>query len=416
MSKAIDVEALLQPIPGSNPAGDYLYTDPLYRQIDQVRSRNPDADWRFVVKSGVDLLTNRTKDLQIAVHVTEALGRLHGLDGLRQGFDLLTGLQDRFWPMLYPLPDGTDLEPRLTPYEFLDNTIPPILDVTIALTAAPSMENYNHQRFNHRSLTEAEKETRNDAVRRTNIAYHRQIAREFDTCRSAYDSCMKSLQQQVGASAPVFERLPVLLNGMADCLAIIERVRPFRTVEPAPAPMSKPVNVEPSSTTVDPIRFAGGTEVSSPEEPFQLAVDPSSSEPMVKVETSHGRKPIAVQAAELADSGRIDAAIQLLDRARQSSRCRRERFIHQLEMVEVCLYHRQSRLARPLLDELFEEMEARKIEEWEDPALCARVLSARLSCLKGSGSHEDAHQIPAIFQRLCRLDPRRALGQDDSGG
>ena len=48
-------------------------------------------------------------------------------------------------------------------------------------------------------------------------------------------------------------------------------------------------------------------------------------------------RPIAALAAELANSGRLESAIELLDGARQSARCRRDRFIRQLEVVELCL-------------------------------------------------------------------------------
>jgi hypothetical protein len=123
-------------------------------------------------------------------------------------------------------------------------------------------------------------------------------------------------------------------------------------------------------------------------------------------------KPLTVLAAESAAAGRLDVAIELLDRARQSARCQRDRFIHQLELVELCLSRHESEVARPLVEELVEIQNAKKLEEWEDPGLCARVLIGWIACLKTSGAVADPTQIPDLYRRLCRLDPGRAFGQE----
>ena len=111
-------------------------------------------------------------------------------------------------------------------------------------------------------------------------------------------------------------------------------------------------------------------------------------------------------------SGRLESAIELLDGARQSARCRRDRFIRQLELVELCLHRGLTHVARPLIDELAGEQETRNLEDWEDPELCARVLMASLACLRASAADHDGQRIPGILERLYRLDPRSALRRD----
>src|SRR2546428_516511 len=107
-------EDLLQPIPGSNPAGTNLRYDPIYDKIKEARREEEDvdqgdwkrarkvADWPLVIKLTGDALTTKSKDLQIAAWLTEGLLKQEGLGGLRAGLGLLQGLLEKFWDHLYP--------------------------------------------------------------------------------------------------------------------------------------------------------------------------------------------------------------------------------------------------------------------------------------------------------------------------
>jgi type VI secretion system protein ImpA len=73
-----------------------------------------EADWGFVVDRCARLLAERTKDLRLAVWLTEAAAKRHHMRGLAEGFRLLAGLCDRFWDLgLYPEADGGDQEQRI---------------------------------------------------------------------------------------------------------------------------------------------------------------------------------------------------------------------------------------------------------------------------------------------------------------
>src|SRR6266566_3867190 len=87
-------EDLLQPIPGSNPAGANLRYDPIYDKIKEARREEEDvdqgdwkrtrkvADWPQVIKLAGDALATKSKDLQIAAWLTEAMLKQEALGGL----------------------------------------------------------------------------------------------------------------------------------------------------------------------------------------------------------------------------------------------------------------------------------------------------------------------------------------------
>lgn len=122
---AIDVNELLAPIPGSDPAGsDASFSDQFDRIREARRADDPGlaqgdwqtelkvADWREAQSLAEDILLRTSKDLQAAAWLAEAAIARHGLEGARDGFDLLTGLLDQYWDGLYPRADDGDLEER----------------------------------------------------------------------------------------------------------------------------------------------------------------------------------------------------------------------------------------------------------------------------------------------------------------
>ncbi|MGA3211639.1 MAG: type VI secretion system protein TssA, partial [Terriglobales bacterium] len=122
---------LLTPIPGDNPSGANLRYDPVYDKIKEARRVEEEApqgdwahevkkaDWPLVIKLCTDALTSRTKDLQLAVWLTEATVAREGYGGLRQGLDYCRELLEQFWDTLYPENEDGDLELRATPLDWL---------------------------------------------------------------------------------------------------------------------------------------------------------------------------------------------------------------------------------------------------------------------------------------------------------
>lgn len=124
-------DELLSPIAGANPGGVEMRYDPIFDKIKEARREDDDSpqgewqtakkvgDWPLVIKLTTDALANKSKDLQLAAWLTEALLRREGFAGLRDGLDLLAGLVDQHWDHLYPEIEDGDAEVRAAPLEWL---------------------------------------------------------------------------------------------------------------------------------------------------------------------------------------------------------------------------------------------------------------------------------------------------------
>lgn len=124
-------DELLAPIPGANPGGVELRYDPLFDRIKEARREEEDipqgdwqttrktADWGQVVKLTKDALATKSKDLQLAVWLAEAMLRREGFSGFRGALDMIVGLLDQHWDHLYPEIEDGDAEMRAAPLEWL---------------------------------------------------------------------------------------------------------------------------------------------------------------------------------------------------------------------------------------------------------------------------------------------------------
>jgi type VI secretion system protein ImpA len=118
-------EALLAPIAGASPCGEDMTFSSEFDQIAESRREDDPtlsqgewvttlktADWPGVVAATQNLLTERTKDLRLAMWLTEGLMMSKGLSGLARGLQVCEQLCARFWPDLHPLPDEGDQSQR----------------------------------------------------------------------------------------------------------------------------------------------------------------------------------------------------------------------------------------------------------------------------------------------------------------
>lgn len=130
----IDVDALAVAIAGDNPQGEDIRSDrsptSAYYTIKDARNSaraaersamfdDNDSDllapWRSVAKNAEAILKEKGKDLEVASWYTEALIRLHGVAGLRDGFELIDRLISEYWDGLYPEPDEDGMETKVAP-------------------------------------------------------------------------------------------------------------------------------------------------------------------------------------------------------------------------------------------------------------------------------------------------------------
>jgi type VI secretion system protein ImpA len=117
----LDFDELMAPFPGDNPAGinlrEEVAPDAVYQQIRNARSearaeerrqskdQETNPDWGPVLSLGRQAIVEKSKDIDVATYMLEALIRKHGFGGLRDGLKLIRLMVERFWDSLYPQPD-----------------------------------------------------------------------------------------------------------------------------------------------------------------------------------------------------------------------------------------------------------------------------------------------------------------------
>ncbi|MDW8371810.1 MAG: type VI secretion system ImpA family N-terminal domain-containing protein, partial [Geminicoccaceae bacterium] len=129
-----DLERLLAPFEGDNPAGvdprtDFSATSP-YNRLRDARAEARAAEramdsaaeeavvppqWRTIREIADRVISEQAKDLEVAAWYTESLLRSNGFEGLAAGFRLMHGLVERFWDGLYPLPDEDGVSTKVAP-------------------------------------------------------------------------------------------------------------------------------------------------------------------------------------------------------------------------------------------------------------------------------------------------------------
>jgi type VI secretion system protein ImpA len=112
---------LLDPITAEQPAGADLRWTPEWDRIKDARRADDSldsgqwakrerkaSDWPLVKDLVTAALRERSKDLQLALWLTESNIKLHGFPGLRDGLRITRELMARYWDKgLYPtLEDG----------------------------------------------------------------------------------------------------------------------------------------------------------------------------------------------------------------------------------------------------------------------------------------------------------------------
>ncbi|KMO10788.1 ImpA family type VI secretion system protein, partial [Methylobacterium platani] len=130
---SLDLDELLNRVRADDPVGPDIRADisanSPYLKLKDARSQARSAErtaetageaiavpaaWTTVRDLAREVLARRSKDLEVAAWLIEALVRLEGFSGLAAGFALVDGLIDRYWPDLHSV-DEDDAEGRLSP-------------------------------------------------------------------------------------------------------------------------------------------------------------------------------------------------------------------------------------------------------------------------------------------------------------
>ena len=115
----MDIQSLLEPVSEEGPSGEDLEYEPEFGALERTAKRVPEQesggatidavepDWRSVREEALALF-ERTRDFRVALHLTKALTRIDGYDGLRNGLNLIHRLAADQWDTVHPRLDEDD--------------------------------------------------------------------------------------------------------------------------------------------------------------------------------------------------------------------------------------------------------------------------------------------------------------------
>ena len=243
-SRQIEVEDLLQPIAGENPAGESLRYEGTYDRIAEARreddpklsqgiykSAHKRADWVTVSGVCIEALTTRTKDLQIAGWLLEAWLQVDGFGGVAKGLRVVAGMCERFWAEMYPAMEPNDLEGRIAPFDWIEQKLSLKLK-QIPLTIHSEGESYAYVDWDRachfenlamkdpRALQEALAKINptvsmfRNAVRATNKSFYSDLVRDLDDAIEVCAQLEQMLDEKCGKNAPGFRQFKTALNAI----------------------------------------------------------------------------------------------------------------------------------------------------------------------------------------------------------
>jgi type VI secretion system protein ImpA len=233
---------LLNPIEGPNPSGASLRYDPLYDKIKEgrrVEDQPPPgmtekdrkvADNSLVIKLTTDLLTKKTKDLQLAAWLTEALLKQKGFAGLKDGLALCHGLVDKFWDTLYPELEDGDAQSRGAPLGFVGTKLEIPLKLVPVVEKQPySLLDYEQGRevgYEELAKSDDAKKKRAQAVKEGKLApevfdkafeetpkkFYAQAEKDLDACLQNLSELTKTCDEKFRDEGPAFGPLKTALE------------------------------------------------------------------------------------------------------------------------------------------------------------------------------------------------------------
>jgi len=420
----LDFDTFLAPIAGENPSGEDLRYSQVYDQIKEARRADDvldqgdwqtdikKADWDAVIKIASAALNEKTKDLQIAVWLTEGLIKKHGYAGLADGLFLTASLLSDFWDTLYPFPDEGDLEYRIGPLEFLNEKVSYIIR-EISLTDPKTTEGYSWYIWQEsRKGGEGDKvgpEEFDTAVNKTSRDFYVVLAESIETSLDALTKLDSVSDEKFGSDAP---GLTEVKKAIEDAQQVVESLLEAKGGRPAPTVAESDALPEADQTSAqDDVPSskapqaapAGGEKIFVPQ---AAIMDQGIYEEAVWRDAQNTFKL----------SGIKDALTKLLT-ASSSSPSVRQQSRYRLMMAKIALQANRPGIALPIIEELYELISELHLEQWESPLWVAEVIEAYYQCLTAEGATDDDVQKAnsELYPRLCSKDITKAL-QYKKGG
>lgn len=199
---------LLTPIAGENPAGANLRYE-LYDIVREARREEIDAptggwdrprkvaDWALVAKETSTALATRTKDLQLAAWLAEAMYRREGFSGLAAALRTMKALLEQFWDGLYPELEDGDAEARAAVLQWLgDGKQPLAAAIRLAPVTNTGLDLYKFRESRQVGYEADATDYDSKQARKKLIDSGKMTAEEFD---HAFDATPKAWYKQLAA-------------------------------------------------------------------------------------------------------------------------------------------------------------------------------------------------------------------------
>ncbi|MDA0655072.1 MAG: type VI secretion system protein TssA [Proteobacteria bacterium] len=250
----VDLELLLAPLKGESRTGVSLRFEGTYDAIREARRadkaelpqgvwerEHKRADWSQVQTLCLDALQNRSKDIQIAVWLTEAWTKLDAFTGFCQGVELLAEMCDRYWDDLHPEIEDGDFDYRLGALIWANEHFPVLLRMLpITQPSTPDEIAYSWvDRDEARRLemlaqkdkaaakrVEGRKVTRaqfNTSSMLTPIEFYRDIIPQIGKAKAQVEALEGFLEACCGREAPSFSRIRAALDDISELAADLLR-------------------------------------------------------------------------------------------------------------------------------------------------------------------------------------------------
>ena len=434
----VDLEKILAPIEGENSAGENLRYEPVYDEIKEARRADEvldqgdwqhelkTADWPKVFELAVDVLSNRSKDLQIAVWLFEALTHLHGFPGVSTGLEIIDSLLNEYWENLYPEIEDDDLDYRIGPLEFLNDKLwLPIKE--IPLTDPASSAGYSWIKWQESRQVAAES---NADVRRQMIADGKPTDEEFDlavghSSKQFYKNLTaeiieasekftrldNTVDEKFGREAP---RLAELKTALDDCRQLAEKFLKEK-LEKEPDPVAEPEQAEEDNNeeteTVDAQPAASPAAAGEQQQTVMVRAVPQGAYSVNRLLGSAGiEEAVWDEALAKLEKSGIKEALEHLLGASCSAQSVRETSNFRLLTAKLCLKAKRPDLAKPIARELNTLVQDLELVKWESPIWIADVLDTLYQCLTTEdSSDEDQDRARELLTKICTLDVTKAM-------
>jgi type VI secretion system protein ImpA len=275
----MNLDELLLPISETQIAGtDLSFSIEFDRIQDARRTDDPtldqgewitelkEANWPLVAEECGRLLRISSKDLRLAVWLTEAWGKIHGFQGLAWGYELIARLCEQYWDYLHPLPEHDDMEQRIGNLTWLVLRSAEVM-TEIPLTSCQG-QNYSfrdHESARHHAHQLEKNPSQADTLKKPAVTLsefdhaHHSSPREFyvkimpdlNQCAQALAHCDQTIDRRLALQGPSFSRAKEALSKVT---ALAERLSrdagAFGTHNPIDTMPTAPVEATPSTVGI----------------------------------------------------------------------------------------------------------------------------------------------------------------------